>query len=97
MRMQYDYIFIDCPPVDIVADTQIIGKLVDRTVFIVRAGLLERDMLPELQRNYDEKRLKNMVLVLNGTEAGGHRYGYKCGYKYVYSYYGGKSYYGNSK
>lgn len=102
MRLQYDYIFIDCPPVDIVADTQIIEKLADRTVFIVRAGLLERDMLPELQRNYDEKRFKNMALVLNGTEGGGHRYsyryGYKYGYKYGYSYgYGGKSYYGNSK
>ena len=95
MRNRYDYIFIDCPPVDIVADTQIIEKLADRTVFIVRAGLLERDMLPELQRSYDEKRFKNMALVLNGTEGGGSRYGYRYGYKYGYHYgYGSKSYYG---
>ena len=98
MRSQFDYIFIDCPPVDIVADTQIIEKLADRTVFIVRAGLLERDMLPELQRNYDEKRFKSMALVLNGTESSGsrynYRYGYKYGYKYGYGYgYGSKSYY----
>ena len=101
MRSQFDYIFIDCPPVDIVADTQIIEKLADRTVFIVRAGLLERDMLPELQRNYDEKRFKNMALVLNGTESSGsrynYRYGYKYGYKYGYGYgYGSKSYYGGN-
>ena len=101
MRGQFDYIFIDCPPVDIVADTQIIEKLADRTVFIVRAGLLERDMLPELQRNYDEKRFKNMALVLNGTESSGsrynYRYGYKYGYKYGYGYgYGSKSYYGGN-
>ena len=95
MRSRFDYILIDCPPVDIVADTQIIGKLADRTVFVVRAGLLERDMLPELQRNYDEKRFKNMALVLNGTEGGGNRYGYRYGYKYGYHYgYGSKSYYG---
>ena len=95
MRSRYDYIFIDCPPVDIVADTQIIEKLADRTVFIVRAGLLERDMLPELQRDYDEKRFKNMALVLNGTESVGSRYSYRYGYKYGYSYgYGSKSYYG---
>ena len=98
MRSQFDYIFIDCPPVDIVADTQIIEKLADRTVFIVRSGLLERDMLPELQRNYDEKRFKSMALVLNGTESSGsrynYRYGYKYGYKYGYGYgYGSKSYY----
>lgn len=27
LRPEYDYIFIDCPPVDIVADAQIIGKM----------------------------------------------------------------------
>ena len=98
LRLKYDYIFIDCPPIDIVADTQIIEKLADRTLFVVRAGLLERDMLPELQRYYDEKRFKNMAVVLNGTEEGGNRYGYRYGYKYGYHYgYGSKSYYGNSK
>ena len=96
MRSRYDYIFIDCPPIDIVADTQIIEKLADRTIFVVRAGLLERDMLSELQRNYEEKRFKNMALVLNGTDGGGKRYGYRYGYKYGYKYgYGSKNYYSN--
>lgn len=98
LRELYDYIFIDCPPVDIVADTQIIEKLADRTIFVVRAGLLERDMLSELQRMYDEKRFKNMALLLNGTEGGSGRYGYRYGYKYGYQYgYGNKGYYGSSK
>ena len=100
MRNRFDYILIDCPPVDIVADTQIIEKIADRTVFIVRAGLLERDMLPKLQSDYEGKRFKNMALVLNGTIGGssryGYRYGYKYGYKYGYAYgYGSKSYYNN--
>lgn len=98
LRNRYDYIFIDCPPIDIVADTQIIDKQSDYTLFVVRAGLLERDMLPELQRYYDEKRFKNMALVLNGTEGGGSRYGYRYGYRNGYNYgYGKKSYYGNSE
>lgn len=98
LRGEYDYVFIDCPPIDIVADTQIIEKLADRTLFVVRAGLLERDMLPELQRMYDEKRFKNMAVVLNATEGGTGRYGYRYGYKYGYQYgYGNKSYYGSSK
>lgn len=98
LRGYYDYIFIDCPPIDIVADTQIIEKLADRTIFVVRAGLLERDMLPELQRMYDGKRFKNMTLLLNGTEGGGNRYGYRYGYRYRYKYgYGSKSYYGSAK
>ena len=86
MRSRYDYVFIDCPPIDIMADTQIIEQYVDRTIFIVRAGLLERSMLPELERIYKQKKYKNMALILNGTEGGSHRYGYKYGYKFGYKY-----------
>ena len=100
----YDYVFIDCPPVDIVADTQIIGKYVDRVIFVVRAGLFQRIMLAELQNIYNEERFKNLTLVLNGTEGAdgtysyGRRYGYHYGYGYGYGYYGSgrKSYYQTS-
>ena len=98
LRGSYDYVFIDCPPIDIVADTQIIENLVDRTVFVVRAGLLERDMLPNLQRMYDEKRFNIMALVLNGTEPLGRRYGSHYGGEYGYQYgYGSKDYYSSEK
>lgn len=81
LRTRYDYIFIDCPPIDVVADTQIISKVADRTMFIVRAGLLEREMLPQLQRLYDEHRYPGMAIVLNGTApARRSRYGYHYGY-----------------
>lgn len=82
LRGQFDYIFIDCPPVDIVADTQIIEKLADRTIFIVRVGLLERELLAKLQSDYDEKRFKNIVMLLNGSESAvnNYRYGYSYGY-----------------
>ena len=84
VREQYDYVLIDCPPVELVADTQIIEKLADRTIFVVRAGLLERSMLSELEKIYDEKKYKNMSLILNGTEGSGGRYGYCYGYRYGY-------------
>ena len=84
VREQYDYVLIDCPPVELVADTQIIEKLTDRTIFVVRAGLLERSMLSELEKIYDEKKYKNMSLILNGTEGSGGRYGYCYGYRYGY-------------
>lgn len=91
LRPEYDYIFIDCPPVDIVADTQIIEKLADRTIFVVRSGLLDRSMLSELENMYTGKRFKNLSMILNGTESTGGRYGYRYGYHYGYaSYYGSK-------
>ena len=91
LRPEYDYIFIDCPPVDIVADAQIIEKWADRTIFVVRSGLLDRSMLSELENMYTGKRFKNLSMILNGTESTGRRYGYRYGYHYGYaSYYGSK-------
>lgn len=91
LRPEYDYIFIDCPPVDIVADAQIIEKWADRTIFVVRSGLLDRSMLSELENMYTRKRFKNLSMILNGTESTGGRYGYRYGYHYGYaSYYGSK-------
>ena len=87
LRTKYDYIFIDCPPVEIVADTAIIEKLADRTLFVVRASLLERSMLPVLETMYEERKLKNMSLILNGTQNSGSRYGYKYAYHYGYGNY----------
>ena len=86
VRTRYDYIFIDCPPVNIMADSQIIGQYADYTIFIVRAGFLDRAMLPELEKIYRKNTYKNMSLVLNGTDMGGGHYGYKYGY-HSYNYY----------
>ncbi len=95
LRKEYDYIFIDCPPTDIVADSSIIGRYVDMTLFIIRAGLLDRQMLPEAERMYQNKKYKNMSVILNGTVYEQGRYGYRrYGYSYGYHSYG---YYGNSK
>lgn len=96
LRGEYDYIFIDCPPIDIVADTQIIEKLADRTIFVVRSGVLDRNMLPELESIYQEKRFKNLCLILNGTESTGGRYSYRYGYRYGY-HSGYASYYGSNR
>mgnify|MGYP003292541756 CR=1 FL=1 len=80
MKMKYDYVFIDCPPVDIVAETQIISNYVDRTLFIVRSGLLERSMLDHITDMYSEKRFRNMSLIMNGTALEGGKYSYRYGY-----------------
>lgn len=99
LRPEYDYILIDCPPIEVVADAQIIDKEADRTLFVLRAGLLERSMLPQLEKIFDEKRFKNIAFILNGTRNDRGRYGYSHSYRYGYGYgYGyGYNYETNSK
>lgn len=88
LEPEYDYILIDCPPVDIVADTAVLASLANRTIFVVRAGLLERAMLPELENLYNEHRFNNMSIILNCVPVSSGRYGYKYGYKYGHYGYG---------
>jgi len=88
---EYDLVLLDCPPIEMVADTSIISKWTDVTLMVIRAGLLNRDMLPQIDNLYKEKKYKNMGLILNGTvKAYGHygysRYSYKYGYGYGYGY-----------
>lgn len=84
LKQEYKYIFIDCPPIDIVADTHIIEKFADRTLFLVRAGVMEREMVNDIEETYTENKLKNMTIVLNGVDTGGHKYGQKYSYRYGY-------------
>lgn len=80
----YDYIFIDCPPIDAVADTSIISHYAERSLFVVRAGVLERAMLADLEKLYKSGRLNNLSVILNGTRYAGMPYAYRYGYSYGY-------------
>lgn len=100
LKKEYDYLILDCAPVDIVADTQIIAPVADRTVFVIRAGLFEKELLKELNEMYDSGKYNNMSVILNGTESAGTYYGNRYSYRFSYGngYHYGKgadSYYGN--
>ena len=88
LREQYDQIIIDCTPMFSVADAGIVNRVVDITFFVVRAGVQERDFLPELERMYQENRLENLCIVLNDVKENASRYGsnYGSGYGYGYGY-----------
>lgn len=97
LRQQFDYVFIDCPPIEVVADTQILAPMADRTIFIVRTGLLERSMIREIDKLYDSAKYPNMSLILNGSKGHGDRHGYRYRYGYGYGYGYGYHYGGDEK
>lgn len=95
VRVKYDFIFLDTPPIEIVADADIIKKYADVTMFIVREGLMDRRTLAKVDELYDEGTYKKFGIILNGTKYVSGKYGR---YRYGYSYgYGNGSVYGYHK
>ena len=86
LKERYDYIIVDNVPIGLVADATVVNRITDLTLFIVRVGKIDRRQLPELERLYQEHKLNNMAVVLNGTEKGSSGYGYGYGYNYGYGY-----------
>lgn len=86
LRSEYDYVLFDTTPMLSVADANIVNRVADSTIFVIRVGVQERAFLPELEHMYQDHRFKSLSIVLNGVdpERGYHGYGYGYGYGYAY-------------
>lgn len=85
LRKEYDYIFVDCPPSEVVADVSIINEFADMTLYIARVGRLPKSMLQVIDRFYVDQKYKNISMILNGSSSTGGE-GYGSGYGYGYGY-----------
>lgn len=85
MRREYDYIFLDCPPIDVVADASIITEVADMTVFVMRANQMDKKVLPEIEALYKSGKYNHMTMILNCVDIQFKKYGYgKSSYGYGY-------------
>ena len=67
IKKKYDYVFLDCTPLDNVADATIVSKLADISVFIVRENHTDRRKLRDIERTFELGQFKNMNLILNAS------------------------------
>jgi capsular exopolysaccharide synthesis family protein len=93
LQERYDYVFLDTTPVNIVADASIVADAANMTIFVVREGLLDRRMLPELEQIYKTGKFPNMAVLLNGSNMSSSKYYGRYGHNY--GYYGHTYGYGN--
>lgn len=87
LREKYDYIILDTAPVGLVADTLIISRVADATVYICRADYTPKSDLELANSLYRDGKLKNMSIILNGIDMTKRKYGYYYG-KYGSGNYG---------
>ena len=76
-KQSYDYIVVDTAAVGLVTDTLLISDHADMFIYVVSVNNIDKRQLHIAQTLYDEKRLPNMALLLNGTvKKKGYGYGY---------------------
>jgi capsular exopolysaccharide synthesis family protein len=83
----YDYIIIDTPPIGMVADALMIGKLSDLMIMLIRVKFTRKAIFELIQELEESDNFKNLALVVNDMKE-----------RHLYSgslYY--KSYYRNDK
>lgn len=78
----YDYIIVDTAPSMLVADTFLINKYADLTLYVTRAGYTEKQLLGFAVDAKNDGKLHDVSFVLNDVEMANFGYGNKYGYAY---------------
>ena len=95
-RKTFDYVIIDTPPINTVADAQIVSTFVDGMVMVARSGSTDQEELSAAVDAVNAAGGNLCGIVLNGINAktakNSYKYSYKYGGKYGYKYDGRYSY-----
>ena len=83
-RNNYDFIFIDSPPILPVTDPTIIAKYVDVVCLVVRSGVTAKDVALKNAKKFQEIDVKRLGVILNDVSRQDSDYYYT---EYYYSYY----------
>ena len=83
LSQNYDYIFVDAPPIAIVTDAALISKYVDGVIIVVRQNVAERKMVIDAVKKLEFVGAKILGFVLNDVVSSKSGYGL---YKYKYKY-----------
>ena len=86
LKEEFDYIFIDSAPSALVADTQVLSRVTDATVYVCRVDYTGKGDLRFANTLMQENKLKNMLLVINDVSEFNRGYGYGYGYGYGHGY-----------
>ncbi len=92
LRSQYDYIFVDLPPVNVVSDALIVSRLISGFVFVAKSDTCDTRSLSRAMASLRQVNATVIGTLLNGVEQKSGRRGLfgkrRSGYGYGYGNYG---------
>jgi capsular exopolysaccharide synthesis family protein len=65
LRAEFDYVLVDGPPVNLYADTTLLGKLADGVVLVVQANSTHREAARKAKESLDSANVRLLGVVLN--------------------------------
>jgi len=86
---RYDQVLVDCPPVLAVSDAQIVGRLVDGAILVVRPDKNHRRLVLRACENFTSTGTSVIGVVANSLSSesnGAYDYNYSDGYGYGYGH-----------
>lgn len=84
LRNKYDLIILDAPPVSIAADAQILGRMSDGMLLVVRQGKINTSLLSMTKESLEQAEVKVLGLVPNCFISDKHNYYYYYNYSYYH-------------
>lgn len=86
MRKHYDYIIIDTPPINTVADAQILSRVADSTIMVCRSGNTKNTELSNALELVERSNGNVCGIVINNLNMKASKYSYHYKYGYAKSY-----------
>ncbi len=86
LREKFDYVIFDFPPIDVVADSLIVGVLIDGMILSVAEGIVKKKQVQNTMRQLRMTRIKLLGFVRTFTTSDGFRYK-KRRYRSYYGHY----------
>lgn len=82
LKEKYEVIIIDCSPIGIIADSILLNKYVDKSLFVIRSSYTKKVMIEKAKEFFDQHKLVNPSIIFNGVKKQNDAYGY------AYTHYG---------
>lgn len=90
-EMNFDYVLIDSPPLESVADAMLIGSQTDGVVLCVEGGSTSRDRVLRIRNMLAKSNVPVIGVIINKLREPAFGYGYGKSYRYYSSGYGTES------
>jgi len=98
LKTKFDYIIVDTPPVGVVIDAVLMGRLVNASIYVIRQKYTLKQQLQIVNDFKQNEKLPNLSIIVNDVQLNKrYGYGYKYGYHYGYGYGYNSDYYTDGK